>query len=391
MLRTVFMAFFLVCMGAEAHAAKVLLFSECLTFKDDVCTEQNLMAYRFDQGKVTKEEYSRFKIEEKYPYFFMDYDEEQEIVDDRYIVSERIYDLKERKIIHDGYQYEHMRKESEGKISYHGRFLGVQDDQAIYGGGENADEIYVYDLGQHTYKKAEDEQAKALKHGTLQDYFSSDYKDVRVDEVNSAFTLSLITDEGSRVLFRALRTENSGDYLPYDWLDNDRIVTQKSDGEIVIVGLDGTVTPLVKIPLGLSRRKDSYASLYVLDNGLIRYSYNKLRYTINSRTKTFARYIPKKRSPYYSVGDGFEIETKNTTKDGHLKASKYRYDHKIIGEYLGGEAEVTDGHIALMTYTMDGDDYGPLRGLAVWSADSGEWTELEDKSLYALIGWVDIE
>jgi hypothetical protein len=272
------LAFFLVIFACPAFAAKALIFSDCVKYDEESgCKEQNLMVYKFTKGVVSKEEYSRFRVSDEYPDLFSDFDEFTKIVQNRYIITgERIYDLKQRKIIHDGYQYEHIRYMEGDTVNYIGRMVGVLGDQVVYVSGMNQDQIYVYDLTRHIYSKADGETERKLQLFTNFEFF-----------------------------------------LP----DSERV---------------------------------------------------------------FDVAFPK------NLGHGFETEGDDQIDHDHPRARKIHYKGQLIGEYWHGDAKTTEGHIAL-EYASVGENLGYPKGLVIWSADSGQWTEIKIEFLQSFIGWADVE
>ncbi|MBK9586489.1 MAG: hypothetical protein KA178_01425 [Alphaproteobacteria bacterium] len=380
------LAFFLATLSCPAFAAKALIFSDCTKYEEESgCQEQNLMVYKFTNGVVSKEEYSRLKVDDKFPAVFDGYFDPSEIVQNRYlIIGERIYDLKERKVIHDGYQYEHMRSGEGEDVYYTGRRVKILDDQIVYAAGESGTDIYIYDLNKHTYGKATAEQEKHFKHWSLWGVFSPDFqKTLTTEQHDSGFRLVLNTAEETKVLADGLQTESSPDDFPHTWLNNDTAVTQRSDGEIVTVDLSGNITPLVKIYLNLGDNRFGYAWLAREDDGLIVYTYGDSQYKINPRTKTFAEIRGNLRQPYVEFGHEFVAEIYEQDNSDH---PKILYKGKVIGAYRYSEIKTSEGHVALQYF--DSEDH---EGLAIWSADSGQWTEIKIESLQAFIGWVEME
>ncbi|MBK6895701.1 MAG: hypothetical protein IPH06_03830 [Alphaproteobacteria bacterium] len=391
--RAVLMAFILAIFACPAFAAKALIFSDCTKYEEEWgCKEQNLMVYKFTNGVVSKEEYSRFMLDDKSPAVFDGYFDPSEIVQNRYlIIGERIYDLKERKVIHDGYQYEHMRSGEGEDVYYTGRRVKILDDQIVYAAGESGTDIYIYDLNKHTYGKATAEQEKHFKHWALWGVFSPDFqKTLTTEQHDSGFRLVLNTAEETKVLADGLQTESSPDDFPHTWLNNDTAVTQRSDGEIVTVDLSGKITPLVKIYLNPGDNRFGYAWLTREDDGLIVYTYGDSQYRINPKTKTFAEVRGNLPATSVNLEYDFEAQFFQPDQEGKPHKSKILYKGTIIGPYRYSEAKTSDGHIALEYYSGDNSADAQQR-VAVWSADSGQWTEINVEWMQCFIGWVDLE
>ncbi len=389
-LRVITLVFFLVISACPAFAAKALIFSDCTKYEEESgCQEQNLMVYKFTNGVVSKEEYSRFPVDPELPSLFDSYADPTEILQNRYLISgERIYDLKQRKFIHDGYQYEHVRHTEGDAVYYTGRRIKILGEQVIYAAGENGTDIYIYDLNKHTYEKANAEQEKQFKHWALWGEFSPDFqKTLTSEKHDSRFRLLLNTADASRVLVDGLDTDTSTDELPLTWLDNETVVTQRSDGDIVTVDLSGKITPLVKIYLGALSNPFTYVSMYRDEEGFVIYYFGSSMYKINPKTKTFAEIRGMLAPPYVSFDHDFEAES----YDQELTSGrKILYKGKVIGQYNFGQILTTEGHLVLEYYPAESDPDGQ-RGLALWSADSGQWTEVKVEFLQGLIGWVDVE
>lgn len=384
------LAFILLIFASPALAAKALIFSDCVKYDEESgCKEQNLMVYKFTNGVVSKEEYSRLPVDEESPAPFDSYTDPSEIVQNRYIMTgERIYDLKERKFIHDGYSYDHIKHNEGDEVYYTGRRIKVLEDQVVYTGGDEGTDLYVYDLNKHTYGKATQEQEKQFRHWALWGTFSPDFqKTLTSEKHDSVFRLVLNTADATKVLADDLKTETSADEFPFAWLDNDTAITQVSDGQIVTVDLGGTVTPLVKIFLNPPSSPYIYIGLFCDEEGFAFYSFGGATYKINPKTKTFAEIRGRLPQAFVSFGNDFEAESYDQER---TRGRKILHKGKVIGEYHFGQILTTEGHVVLEYYPSQNDPEGQ-RGLALWSADSGQWTEVKVEFLQGLIGWVDLE
>ena len=158
---------------------------------------------------------------------------------------------------------------------------------------------------------------------------------------------------------------------PMLWLDDDRFLTQRGNGKLVTVDLDGKVTELLTIK-GAGERP---TQLSHDASGAVIYSCAAGRFKIDVAKKTAVK------SDWKELGHGFE--TRNVKGRDEL-----RYNGREIAtsdELPFLDAKAAPGYLAL--HAWKGSAVGFI---AVWSAATGEWAKSNDMrlGLGAVAGWI---
>jgi hypothetical protein len=156
----------------------------------------------------------------------------------------------------------------------------------------------------------------------------------------------------------------TADFWPILWLDNARILTQVRNGELVIVTLDGTRSPVVKVPATESR-DESLPSLDREPDGRVSYHCGRDRYIIDVDAKKW------QRLEWRGLGHGFEI---NLLPDDDAREIRYR-GTPIGRAWVAGPT--TEGYLVVE------DEEGPR----IWSASTREWSVLKATGA-SLVGWM---
>jgi hypothetical protein len=155
------------------------------------------------------------------------------------------------------------------------------------------------------------------------------------------------------------------DSWPVLWLDNARILTQIRNGELVIVTLDGTRTPVVKVPAA-EDKKDLRPSLSREPDGRVAYSCSQGTYVIDVDAKKW------QRLEAWNLGHGFEMSVQCDETDGH----EVWYRGAAIGRSWNA-GPTTEGYLA----REEKDE------VHVWSASTRECSVLKMPAA-SLIGWM---
>jgi hypothetical protein len=159
------------------------------------------------------------------------------------------------------------------------------------------------------------------------------------------------------------------------WFDDRHILTQRGNGHLVIVDLQGKSEPLVNIPnveapaCGPDLERD--------DEGHIYYREREKAWLINVVERTFEPYV------WESKGNGFDLEYQRDPAYGNA----IRYEGVEIGRWWCGSAVTGPRRIAL-EYGAVGSNLGYPEGVKVWSEESGQWSTIKPEWLTAIIGWV---
>lgn len=161
-------------------------------------------------------------------------------------------------------------------------------------------------------------------------------------------------------------------YLPIGWLDNERIITQKKNGSLVIITLDGKVTPFLEIPCS----SEESPALRFTKAGKLSYLCSGEEYRIDVGKRSFARI---KRDLDYDFSYDYEN-----------KAKILYYKDKKIGE--GGlEMETFPGYFA----TTDGKpnglgfyDANYINKVKIWNRFTEQWQTITLPGSHAgIVGW----
>lgn len=167
--------------------------------------------------------------------------------------------------------------------------------------------------------------------------------------------------------------------LPLFWLDNERLLTQASNGDIRIVHLSGKIEPVVKIDI----KEDPYVSprFYRNSDGEIVYD------CYDSYVVDFAG---KKFKPYenYPLGNGFAARDDESIKNNWGTGTIYFYRDAEIGRVWADRAVTMNDFIAVV-YGKEGTNLGYSDGVKVWNAMKRDWTTLEIKWAPRIIGWIE--
>lgn len=160
--------------------------------------------------------------------------------------------------------------------------------------------------------------------------------------------------------------------LPLKWIDNERLLTQKENGKLVIVNLDGKMNYFPDIPC----TKDDFPRFKET-------RIHKFIYVCSS--KEFALDVDK--LSFEKVKNDLDYGFSTKTID---KKSAYYYQDNLIGED-GIDDSTTDGYLAL-TYGKAGKygffDVNDINILKVWNQHTNEWQTFNfDGSHLELLGW----
>jgi hypothetical protein len=165
---------------------------------------------------------------------------------------------------------------------------------------------------------------------------------------------------------------------PFIWLEGYRILTQKDDGVLITVNLNGNIRNLLQI----NTEKKLYASpKFELDNnGNIVYTCG-LPYLIDLDKRTAAEYLWK------PLGYGFEVNAIRKEEDNYFKTVKYMGE--FIGEWWSSMPDyaVNENYIAL-PYRDEEFPRSAVDGIAVWSAHTEQWTKIELDEFNGFLGWI---
>jgi hypothetical protein len=345
--------------GQAASRNAALFAVECVA-EDGVCERQNIVRFRFKNGELISKDIIftsqttdvRFDLGENFIYR------------NRYVISNwgDVVDTQTKSLLHDS----------------KGDYVAAEGNQIIIKVDRDDVEGYFYfDLERKTY-------ARLPMPGkwTLPGVLSPDQ------------SKSVSGDDGKIRLHRLKRKEKtlSSGFIaqtdissseissgpPLFWLDNERVLTQKSNGEIVVLYLDGTVKPVVKIPI----EEPNYTKPFFFRNGLgqIIYGCGGKTFIVDVESKTYAPY------KWLAFNSRFEAENGRDKSYGHI----IRFQGREIGRLWGGvwSARTTGDYFAA-DYNEVGSNSSYSKGIKVWSGANGKWTTIELDWLDNIIGLID--
>lgn len=238
---------------------------------------------------------------------------------------------------------------------------------------EKEEGIYAFDLTHHRYRRVRQPGRWAMP-GTVS-------PNGRMSAVGRGASIWLHDPTGRRVLlgsdfYREGTPSCQSTAVPtFVWLDDRHLLTQRHNGHLIVVDVDGHITPFVSMqavkPLlcGPELRRDQ--------GNQVHYDTAETAWLINPAGRSVSPYQWEAR------GHGFELEHHPDASYGHT----IRYHGKDIGRWWCDDAVTAPGHIAV-TFGPVGSNLGYPQGVKVWSAETGAWTTIEPEWLAAIVGWV---
>ena len=347
--------------------------------------KQDLIKYDFENGELVSTEtiitnpggQLRFNCEESRVYR------------NQYVITDfgDIVDITTREFIHRG-----------GSGSGYTRLIGVEGDH-VYIHQPQTDKYYYFNLANLEYVEMEVPGSWSLP-GLLSPDGSISVTSSGRNEgqiwLHYLNGESELLVEGFYVEYSPLSSSLAG--VPLLWLDNERVLTQESNGVIVIVTIDGSVVPVVNIDLSDFDSAPSgskgalHAGLYRNLNADIIYNISLLglegkfrenRFIIDIETKSYSMYYDPE---WIALGHEFEY----STKENH---TVLRYKGNDIGQeqyFIARHVRTTEGHLA--TISRETPEYPT--SIKAWSSANGKWTTMDFEfpiwiTYSAVIGWIE--
>lgn len=348
---------------------------------------QHLMKYKFVEGELVSTDtivsnpgaQLRFNCDES------------QLYQDRYMITDLgdIVDITTGQFIHRG-----------GSGSAYTQLLGVEEDR-VFIHTPQTKEYHYYDLAEQEYRELEDPGKWSLP-GLLSPDGTMSVSSSNWDE--GTIWLHCIDSDmrqlgaGFYLEYSFLASTISG--VPLMWLDNERVLTQKSNGEIFIVKVDGSIEPVVNIdlsqidsaPSGLSGAL--HASLYRGSDGTIIYAISLLgpdnkfhdnRFVIDVENEAYLAYDPE----WTALGHEFDYASQEDI-------ATIRYDGQEIGQeqyFNAGHVQTMKGHMAITS--QESRELNPT-AIRVWSSANEKWITIDFESPTwithsAIIGWLEVD
>ena len=355
---TCLLAFFFVA-GTSSGSDRYLIVSECVP-EQDTCGKIELIRYSFVDGYLQ----TRVKLD------ILDVKDvrfdpgENRIIRDRYVISHwgDIFDLKKSKLLHDGI----------------GIFIGVDGSKVVYKVEKvDVEGFFVYDLSTDKYNRMKLPGIWSLPGKIAPDK----QKSMSIDKFGQGAAYLHDLDGSKKTCASGLhaglsRISSEIGKAPLLWIDNATVLTQTSNGKLILLKTNGTRSPVVDIPI--DEVPHISPSLTRGPSGEILYYCGNYVYAIDPENREYSvvKWMP--------AGNGFDIELNVKSSRG----KRIRYHGKVIGEYwcLPSSVTTAEGHIAL-EYGEVGSSLGYPDGVVVWSSESRKWTQLPVRFIEKLIGW----
>ena len=347
---------------------------------------QHLIKYDFERGELVSAE--TIVSNSGYKLRFNHQHEGSHVYQNRYVITGYgdIVDITSRQFIHRG-----------GSGSEYTQLLGMEGD-FVYIHQPQTDGYYYFDLANHEYKEMENPGKWSLP-GLLSpdesmSVTSSDRNEGQVWLHHLNGETELLA-EGFYVEYSPFSSLLWG--VPLLWLDNQRILTQKANGVMVIVTVDGSMIPVVNIDLNdydfappdskgalttyLTRDFNDdiiYDISMIGPNG----SFRSNRFKIDVENKSYSIYDPD----WIALGHKFEY----STNQGN---TVLRYNGHDIGQeqyFLRRYSHTIEGYIAIISR----DSYEYPTSIKVWSSASEKWTIVDFEypvwiTYSSIIGWIE--
>ncbi|HJZ59448.1 MAG TPA: hypothetical protein VKE74_31175, partial [Gemmataceae bacterium] len=155
--------------------------------------------------------------------------------------------------------------------------------------------------------------------------------------------------------------------VPVLWLDNERFLTQTSNGVLVTVSLDGTRKPVVSVPMDLEL--GGFPRLHRDLAGRIIYDGFTPGFVVDVDARTW------EQCEWVALGHEFEADWGSS----ELRYKGRRIEGLKCWPHWEGRTATTEGYIAMMTGMYQDE-------VRVWST-TGEWFTIDVRP-ECLIGWV---
>ena len=293
--------------------------------------------------------------------------------------SELRYDLGKNRIYHDRYvitEWGDVVDLTARKMLFKskGELVDVDersDSVIVRVDRDNDSGIYVFDLASHRSRRMHRPGLWAAP-GTL-----SPNRQLRASGQGSEIRVR--RSDGKNVLLgRDFSREgtpmcSSMSTPTFLWSDEMHLVTQRGNGHLVIVDVEGKVESLAIIPdvdaplCGPELQRDEDNQIY--------YEAGRKAWRIDVAKHTFEPYL------WEGSGHGFDVEFQQNASYGRV----LRYEGTEIGRFWCDSTSTAPGHIAV-EFGAVGSNLGYPDGVKAWSAESHEWTTIK-ADLAAVVGW----
>jgi hypothetical protein len=348
---------------AQAQARRdraALIAVECESHQGS-CSIQHLVKYEFGSGRVSRD------VILTRPTQLVSYDLGQNhLYRGRYLITQwgDIVDIRKKQFLHDGM----------------GQYAGVEGDRIIEKVARpNLHAYFYYDLKSGKYARLKSPGKWALP-GVLA---PNETKSVSADSFGNGTVRLHQLNGRKQLLASGLTASVTGCELskaPLFWLNDETILTQRSDGDLITVDMNGRITPVLTITA--EKSEYSYApKFHRNDAGQIVYEFVSGSYVIDVENKQYSRLD----TSWTDLGDGFEWE-----RDQGSSGRLIRFQQHDIGRWWVVSTQTTAGYIAV-EYGDVGYLFGKPKGFKVWSEADKHWVTVDPAWLTRLVGWIEAE
>lgn len=362
MTRVWFTLLLLIFSSAAARGGDASLWVSKCEADEGICDTQEIVRYDFLKGelKATETVFASKTLDIRF-----DLDDSR-ILDNRFLISDsgNVIDLKTKQVLH----------QSEGKLLLiRGKKLIIEVNRVDEEG------IFAFDLETARYEKLRDLKDWPDLSG---EHFSPDGK-LAATPAATSINFFTVDEKFSLKFLKAVKGKEFEAYcsvrcsstpiLPYLWIDNTTVLTQRTNGEIVTVSLSGAVRNIAKIPLENGDGPDSLPHFSRDEFGNFSYYLDGTEYFIDlGKKKVSTQRIP--------IGAGF------SRTEGKIFWSEYFFDGRLIGSVWSGGSAATREYLAVQ-YAAEGENLGYPDGVKVWNSVKREWLTIPVKWGVQLIGW----
>ena len=353
---------------SQVQPERVLLIASCATDKDDKCGDVSIHRFAFRGGSLVSQEVLKKVVTDK-GYF---QGGENRILQNRYAVSiaGAVFDLETKEIYDD-------------KM---GSLAGL-DERDVFITDFNLVDFtasITYRLDLETKKYSRHSPPNFYSFWGSRGQMSPDGKKlVYSDGVKDG--LFVLTKKGRHPSdfssFRAAtgykatctKCPSSSIYsVPAVWIDNDRFISQRTNGDLVLFNYATRKwTDVVRIPIGDTG--NSPPVFFSDPAGGVYYEADKL-YKIDIANRRFAE------TNDYGLGHGFTVSGRHDLK-------LFSFEDRKLGLQISGRYVAIDGYLAVEFQDEPLADSRPI-GIRVWGKDVGSWTTLRIKYSPRIIGWL---
>lgn len=344
-----------------------LVISECKE-GENICETQKVVKYKFQNGRLFGKEVLltiktndvRFDLGGNFIY------------QNKFIINEwgDVFDIQNKSII----------------LRSRGVYVNILDSKLITRVHRVDDEgFYSFDLqtkiskklrslknfpDEYTYKFSPNNKLIAASNGSR--FGKSSFVFYKVDS-----KLNLIKKKVVKGQFSASVSNIANELakVNFVWIDNENILTQKQNGEIIKVNINGQIEPIVKIEI--KDEPNSSPSFGRNENGDFYYYCNE-DYLIDLKTKK----IKSESVDVLPLNSRFSYKSENDSW------RTFYFGGKEIGRIWSGATMSFKGYLAVM-FAEEGKNLGYPDGIKVWNDTTNDWITLETNWSPRFIDWLE--